>query len=130
MILLDTHVLIFDALAPNRLSKRATRAIQQGTEDRSLAISDVSLWEVAMLVAKGRLDPGTTPESFLEDLIHARGLAVLAITPAIAILANSDRFPHGDPADRIIGSTALVHGCRLVTADKRLQGVKGLTTVW
>jgi PIN domain nuclease of toxin-antitoxin system len=42
VILLDTHVLIFDALAPSRLSKRATRVIQQGTEDRSLAISDVS----------------------------------------------------------------------------------------
>jgi PIN domain nuclease of toxin-antitoxin system len=130
LILLDTHVLIFDALAPQRLSKRATRAIRQGAEERSLAISDISLWEISMLIAKARFDPGTTPESFLEDLIGARGLVVLAITPAIAVLANSDRFPHADPADRIIGSTALVHGNRLVTADARLQGIKGLTTVW
>ena len=130
MILLNTCVLVFDALAPERLSAEALRAVEKGEENGSLACCDISLREIAMLVAKGRLDPGTTPESFLEDLIHARGLAVLAITPEIAILANSNRFPHGDPADRIIGSTALVHGCRLVTADKRLQGVKGLTTVW
>jgi PIN domain nuclease of toxin-antitoxin system len=130
MVLLDTHALIFDALAPARLSKKARRAIEQGAEDRGLAISDISLWETAMLIAKGRLAPGCDPELFLADLVHARALTVLGITPEIAVLASSDRFAHGDPADRIIGGTALVHGGQLVTADERLRGVKGLRPVW
>ena len=53
MILLDTCVLVFDALAPERLSTEALRAIEEGEENGSLACCDISLWEIAMLVSQG-----------------------------------------------------------------------------
>jgi PIN domain nuclease of toxin-antitoxin system len=58
MILLDTCTLIFDALTPERLSDRARKALELGEAEASLACADITLWEIAMLVGKGRLDPG------------------------------------------------------------------------
>ena len=130
MIVLDTHALIFDALSPERLSKDASEAIEQGARAGNLACSDISLWETAMLIASGRLDPAMETERFLEDLVNARGVRVLPITAAIATLARSSRFPHGDPADRLIASTALCHQAALVTADQHLQKVVGLQVIW
>ena len=69
MLILDTCVLIYDALAPEQLSRRAAKAIARASDN--LAISDISLWEVAMLIEKGRLDPGTntvTVPDFTPDL--------------------------------------------------------------
>ena len=72
MILLDTCALVFDALAPERLSAEALRAIEEGEENGSLACCDISLWEIAMLVAKGRLNPGTDALSFLKLVLASR----------------------------------------------------------
>lgn len=130
MIVLDTHVLVRDALDPKRLPRAAQDAIAEGQAADELACSDISLWEIAMLVARGRLRVGAEPAAFLEGLIQARALRVLAITPAIAVLAQSDVFSHGDPADRIVAATALAHRARLVTGDQRLREVKGLSVVW
>jgi PIN domain nuclease of toxin-antitoxin system len=131
LILLDTCALIFDALAPERLSAKALRAIEKGEADGSLVCSDISLWEIAMLVAKGRLDPGTDVLSFLQLLLASRAIRVLPITPEIAKISASDTlFAHYDPADRIIGATAFHHGGSLVTCDKSLQAVKGLKIIW
>ena len=67
---------------------------------------------------------------FLERLTAFRRIAVLPITPDIAALAYSATFPHGDPADRLIAATAMVHGAPLITEDRLLHGIEGLTTVW
>ena len=131
MILLDTCALVFDALAPERLSAEALRAIEEGEENGSLACCDISLWEISMLVAKGRLDPGTDTLSFLKLLLASRVIRPLPITPEIAgISANDALFAHYDPADRIIAATALHYGASLVTCDQPLQAVKGLKIIW
>ena len=77
MVVLDTHVLIHDALAPARLSRRAKRLL----DTQPLACSDISLWEIGMLVSKGRVAIEADTEQFLEDIIRARNLRVLPITP-------------------------------------------------
>lgn len=131
MILLDTCVLVFDALAPDRLSTKALRAIEKGEESGSLACCDISLWEIAMLVAKGRLDPGTDVLSFLRLVLASRAIRPLPITPEIAKISAGDAlFAHHDPADRIIGATALHYGGPLVTCDQALQTVQGLKILW
>ncbi len=130
MVVLDTNALIFDALQPKRLTPRALRAIETASARGDIACSDISLWEIAMLVAKSRLDPGAELTQFLHDMIQARGLRVLPITPEIAALAQSAQFTHGDPADRIISATALYHQAKLVTADARLRKLKTLEVVW
>lgn len=130
MIVLDTHVLVYDALAPARLSLRARKAIDHAFATRELACCDISLWEIAMLVARDRLDPGMDARQFLDDLIAVRRLQVLPITPEIAVLSQSDAFSHGDPADRLIAATALLHRAPLVTSDVKLRKLKEISTVW
>ena len=59
MIVLDTQVLLFDALDPRRLSRRARNALEEGMEAGALACSDISLWEIALLAARRRTVPPT-----------------------------------------------------------------------
>jgi PIN domain nuclease of toxin-antitoxin system len=130
VVVLDTNALIFDALQPKRLTARALRSIESATARGDIACSDISLWEIAMLVAKGRLDPGVGLTQFLHDVIQARGLHVLPITPEIAVLAQSEHFTHGDPADRIIAATAMHFNAKLVSADAQIRKLKSLEVVW
>lgn len=130
MIVLDTHVLLNDALDPKRLTRRARAAIERGQAEESLACSDISLWETAMLIAHGRLRVDADAKTFLERVLQSRSIRVLPITPEIAVLAQSEEFAHGDPADRIIAATALAHRARLVSADARLRRIRALSVVW
>ena len=130
MIVLDTHVLIYDALAPGKLSARARKAIDSAFADRELACSDISLWEIAMLASRKRLDLSVDVRQFLEDLISAREIRVMPITAEITVLSQADMFSHGDPADRLIAGTALHHQAKLVTSDAQLRKLREVATVW
>lgn len=128
MVVFDTHVLVHDVLEPRRLSARARRAL--AGEAGPVAASDISLWEIAMLIAKGRIDPASDAVQFIDDIVQARAIRVLPITAKIAVLAQSEEFQHGDPADRLIAATAIVHGAQLVSADARLKRMPGLRVLW
>ena len=130
MVVCDTHALVFDALAPTELGAKAARAIETACEAGELACADISLWEIAMLMEKGRLDVDATSADFLATLVAARRLTVLPITPAIAALAASNVVSVGDPADRLIAATAIAHRASLVTKDARLTGIPDLQAIW
>jgi PIN domain nuclease of toxin-antitoxin system len=100
----DTHVLLFHALAPERLSRLAARAVAAGTENGQLACADISLWEIGMLHARGRLGlpADVRIDRFIADVLLDLQLQVLPITPEIAAVSQDPRFAHGDPADRLI----------------------------
>ena len=83
-----------------------------------------------MLVARGRIQLPVRTEVFLQDLLSSLRLTVLPITPAIAAVAQGPLFPHRDPADRLIGATALSHRAPLVSADSQLARVDGLKIIW
>ena len=95
-----------------------------------LAAADISLWEIAMLIAKGRLRIAADAAEFIDDLVQARLVRILPITARIAVLAQSDDFRQGDPSDRIIAATAIAHGAQLVSADAQLRRVPGLRVLW
>ncbi len=131
MLILDTCALVFDSLDPARLSKKAAAAIAQADDAGTLACCDISLWEIAMLVSKGRLDPGTDARKFIQLVLAARNIKVLPITPEIAARsAQSGLCPHDDPADRLIAATTILHKSKLVTSDQKLATVAGLHIVW
>jgi PIN domain nuclease of toxin-antitoxin system len=130
LILLDTCALIFDALTPERVSETARNILDQGEADGSLACCDISLWEIAMLVAKGRLDPGTDSATFIRLALDARGIRVLGITPEIARISAEIDLPQADPADRLIAASAIEHSASLVTIDRRLRESSLVTTIW
>lgn len=131
MIVLDTCVLIFDSLGPERLSKKALAALKKGENNSSLCCSDISLWEIAMLINKGRLHPGADPLTYIQLVLELRQVQVLPITPRIAYLsATLPEISHHDPADRLIAATAKEHRAKLVTSDQKLLGLKGIATIW
>lgn len=130
MIVLDTCVLVFDALFPEKLSDGAKKAIHNMEKKNQLCCSDISLWEIAMLIQKKRLDPGTDAQTFMRLMLDARGIEVLGITLEIATLSASISANHFDPADRIIAATAMQYDVGLVTCDKKLQGIPELSIIW
>jgi len=122
--------MVFDVLEPKRLSRRAKQALAEGTESRNLACSDISLWEIAMLIARRKLEAEGGAAAFINDILQGRYIRVLPITPEIAVMAQADVFRQRDPADRIIAATALERGIPLVTADAELRKLRGLKVVW
>ncbi len=129
MVVCDTCVLLFDALEPHRIPSKARAVLEEADRAGALACSDVTFWEVATLVANGRLQPPAPLQVFLENLVSLRDVAVLPVTPEIAARSVTLGL-HRDPADRLIAATAAVHGARLLTADDRLRHVPGVEVVW
>ena len=130
MILLDTHVVIWLADDVTRISKKAEAAIVRARQDGDgLAISAVTLLELAMLSSKGRIQLKISLESFMNN-VEARFL-VLPITGRICVQAFDlpTNYPK-DPVDRIIGATAMVEGLALVTADRAIRNSRVLPTIW
>ena len=131
-IICDTHIPLFWANAPSRLSRSAAAALEKGRQDGQLAIADISLWEIALLHERGRLRlPDDVPAvEYLSRLLQALRLNVLPITANIAVLSRSSLFQHGDPADRLIAATALHGGWPLITADEKLRALPDLHCIW
>ena len=131
MILLDTHVLLWLAAEPARLSRAAASVIRRALRSGGIAVASVSLWEIAALFAKGRLRSRGTTEASLEAILKATGVSVREITPTIAALAT--QFPADfspDPADRLIVATARAEGLSLVTKDDRIRSSPLVKRVW
>ncbi|MGS2722180.1 type II toxin-antitoxin system VapC family toxin [Porticoccus sp. GXU_MW_L64] len=131
MILMDTCAIIWDALEPKKLSRKAANAIGSADKQNALIISDISLWEISMLIKKGRLQIETSGAHFLNLFLQSRNISVQPITPEIADLSVSFGAQiNNDPADRIIAATSIIHNSRLVTADKNLESCELLDVVW
>jgi PIN domain nuclease of toxin-antitoxin system len=131
-IICDTHIPLFWANAPSRLSRSAAAALEKGRQDGQLAIADISLWEIALLQERGRLRlPDDVPDiEYLSRLLQTLRLNVLPITAEIAVLSRSPLFQHGDPADRLIAATALHGRWPLITGDEKLRALPALQCIW
>lgn len=129
MILLDTHVLIWLAREPGKLSRNAREAIRTSPESGGLAVSAITLWEVAWLASHGRLHIHGALDAFVEKI--SSRTAVLPITTRVATLANQfgPNYPT-DPADCLIGATALSEGLTLVTKDRSIRQSGAVRTIW
>jgi PIN domain nuclease of toxin-antitoxin system len=129
VILLDTHALIWMSAAPKQLSRKARQAIQNARQTSGIAVATVSLWELAWLAEHARIHVSGSVESFVRDTV-AR-VILKPMTPEIAALAV--RLPPNypkDPADRLIGATAIVEGLSLITADEHIRASKVVDTIW
>jgi len=131
LILLDTHVLVWLVSEPDRLSRRAAAAIRKAQFQDGIAISSITLLELATLFARGRLRGVGTLETSIRSVLARSGVSVREISPEIAALAV--QFPDSftkDPADRLIGATARAEGMTLVTRDEKIRESSLLKTIW
>lgn len=130
LIVLDTHVLVWWVSGSRRLTAAARRAIARHVAEAPVAVSTISMFEIATAIRRGRLELALPAERWLADVRLLPNIAFEPVSVAIAQIAAqlSDDFP-GDPADRIIVATTLALDAKLVTADERLRG-SGISVIW
>jgi PIN domain nuclease of toxin-antitoxin system len=121
--LLDTHVLVWWYMAAPDLTPRH-REILDAVEASGtrVAVSDISLWEIAKLMERGRLRLTASLDECLADIENDPAVELVPVTGRIA--AESIRlgptFPR-DPADQLIGATARCHGLTLLTGNRFIR---------
>ena len=128
--LLDTHAWVWWIEQDPRLGARAIAALDGFPADRRPYLSDISLWEVATLVERGRLQLDIALDEWLEAAAHPRSVQILPVTPRIA--AEVARLPetfHRDPADRLIVATSRARRIPLLTHDGRIRESR-LVSLW
>src|SRR5690348_2210804 len=113
---------------PKQISYSAASAMRESLRGDGLAISAITLWELASLIARGRIRAYGTVDASVKQLIE--DVVVKAITPEIAALATQfgENFSR-DPADRLIAATARAEGIPLVTRDRSMRSPL-LHTIW
>jgi PIN domain nuclease of toxin-antitoxin system len=121
-ILLDTHCWIWMQFGQTARFSRAARAtLLRSAQRGAMCVSVISVWEVGMLEAKGRIELKMSCSEWINQALATPGLSLYPLTAEIAI--ESSRLPgrfHGDPADRLLVATARMTGARLLTKDERL----------
>lgn len=130
-LLLDTHAFLWTLFAPEKLSKRAARAIQ--TPDADVAVSVVTFWEISLKFSIGKIElSGVFPEDLPPAAEEAR-LVVLDLSPQeTAFFHRLPRQAHKDPFDRLLIWQAIQRNLVLVTRDRKMHRYIpfGLTCLW
>lgn len=121
-LVLDTHVWIWMVGgAREKIGEEATTRIEEASGRGGILVSAISIWETAMLHARGRISLAEPVEEWVRNALRAPGTRLLELAPEIAI--ESTRLPaglHGDPADRILIASARFTQGRLVTCDRKI----------
>ncbi len=127
MIVLDTHAWVWWAAESPRLPD-STRATIDAAERIGVAV--ISCWEVAMLVAKKRLELDRGVLVWMRQALALPRVQALPLSPEIAVVSTTLPDFHGDPSDRLIVATALAWEAPLVTRDREIRDWPGIQTHW
>lgn len=118
---LDTHAWIWLLLDDPRLDSQARKALAEGGARNRLFVAAISVWELAMLEASGRIALSRPMDQWVAAALGSRGLRLVPLSAEIALA--SQRLPgsfHPDPADRMIVATARSLGAGVATRDRRI----------
>jgi PIN domain nuclease of toxin-antitoxin system len=121
VILLDPHAALWLTTVSKRLGRRSRHIADRALGQNELAVSAITFWEIAMLIARHQLRSIDSPVDTRRLILDA-GIRELPLTGEIGVLATELGGLHGDPADRFIAATAIAHDATLMTADERLLG--------
>ena len=131
MIVIDTHTLLWWVSGDKSLSKAAEKIINETLIDNEIIISSISVWEISMLIEKGRLVLSMDIENWINEVSAIEGVRFMPVDNEIAI--KSTKLPgefHKDPADRIIVATARKLAVPLVTIDEKITTYLHVKTIW
>lgn len=124
-LLLDTAALIYAVDSPEKLSKRATTALQNA--QNILELSAISLAEIAIKVGLGKL---ALSAALAQQALHDLGVRVLPFTADHAFQLFHLPPHHKDPFDRQIIAQALSEKMTVVTPDEKFELYRGLKVMW
>ena len=119
MIVLDTHVLIWEIGGEAKLGRKARSVIERYWQAGTVAVSAVSFWEAGLLHARRRVTLSAPPHEWRDEILTA-GIKELPLDGLVALRSLDLTGLPDDPADRFIAATALVHGAALMTADEKI----------
>lgn len=126
-LLLDTHIWLWSHLEPDRLRKRVRAALLAPANE--LWLSPISVWEVLLLVERGRVTIDGDPRAWIETAWAKAPMQEAPISHEVAMRSRVIDVPHQDPADRFLAATAQTYDLTLVTDDKNLLRGKGYDTL-
>lgn len=130
MVVLDTHVWLWWATDPKKLSEAAREAIASAAE---IGIVAISAWEVTMLEQRKRIALDRPATRWVRDALAADPrIVALSLNPSLAVAAArlGEEGMHGDPADRFIYATARDRRATLITRDEALRTFDPEGTLW
>lgn len=123
-LLLDTHIWLWSQLAPENLARRVAKALE--SQSNELWLSPISIWELALLVEKGRVTLNAEVGDWVAQALINAPLREAPLTAEVALETRKIQLPHRDPADKFLVATARVFQLTLVTADTRLSSAKAV----
>ena len=132
MIVLDTHVLVWFVSNPEKLSQKVQKIINREIDKgERVLISSISVWEIYMLVKKGRISLSLDLDVWLQRIEQLSFIKFVSVDNKIA--AKSVTLPepfNSDPADRMIIATSREYGAKLITSDKKILNYSHVQSVW
>ncbi len=117
-LLLDTHILLWSLLEPERLSKKVAERLENPAHE--IWISPITIWEIIILAEKERIKLSEEPVAWMRNVLNRVPLKQAFLNYEVALQSRRIKLPHQDPADRFIAASAVVYDLVLVTADKLL----------
>jgi PIN domain nuclease of toxin-antitoxin system len=123
-LLLDTHIWIWNHLAPWKITSEVTKEL--GDPHNELWLSPLSIWELVLLVEKKRLELHADMGEWVQQSVNELDLQEATFTSAVAHELRFTLLGYRDPGDRFLVATARVYGLILVTADENLLKLPGL----
>ena len=126
-LLLDTNIWLWYVFESPALSNELRQKIDASAGD--CWISPVSIWELGLLVERGRVRLDTNVRQWAEDALSEFPLQDAPLTREVALAVGEIDLPHRDPADHFLAATAVVYELTLVTTDTRLLGLDWLSTL-
>jgi PIN domain nuclease of toxin-antitoxin system len=118
-LLLDTHVLLWAASAPELLTRAARAALEDGAHD--VLVSVVTAWEIAIKQSLGKLELPKPAEQWLPEVLRRTGFELAEVSLPAALRVRALPWHHRDPFDRLLVAQAAEDGYTLVTRDEVLE---------
>jgi PIN domain nuclease of toxin-antitoxin system len=117
-LLLDTHILLWSLLEPERLSDNVTGEMENPVNE--IWISPITTWEIIILAEKGRVELNDEPVVWMQKVLSSMPFKQATLNHEVAMQSRLIGLPHQDPADRFIAASAAVYDLIPVTADQYL----------